>query len=287
MKSWSILFLVLGSFSVFAQNDVDISFWSDVMINANNAKHRLLAVDMFEAEMTKIMENKDAFEFDFSSTPEITVLTDSLETFKLITWQLKRSEKDFDYYGYIIHKDGRAFKLNDAFKELEDIEYLSLNHEDWLGGIYYNLVQMGDKFFVFSYRQVDNYTKFKSFDVLSFAEDGSPILGEESFVFPSKEARDVVKSRVTFSYSADAILSLNYNEEMQMVVHDHLMPVMGQLEGQGPTKVPDGTYEGFKFMEGKWIYEEKLFNHTYDEAPRPNQILGKSSKDILGRDRKN
>jgi len=188
MKIWSILFLLALSLSNNAQDSTDISFWSDVMMNANSPEHRQLAFEKFESEFSKIVEEGDAFQFDFKKTPELTVISDSLE-------------------------------LNDAFSQLEDLEYISLDHNEWLGGIYYNMVQMGRKYYVFSYRQLDNYTKFKSFDVLSFADDGSPVLGEESFVYPSKETRDIVKSRVTFKYSVDAILSLNYNVAIPMMRH--------------------------------------------------------------------
>lgn len=256
-------------------------------MNANSSKHRTTALNEFTSAFESVLEEGQAFELDFEETPELSVLSDTLNTFKLITWQFQRSDQQFEYYGYLVHKNGSYYKLNDSFSILEDIEFTDLDHDEWLGGIYYNLVQMGDDYYVFSYRQVDEFTKFKSFDVLSFDREGAPILGGEKFVFPSDTSRDIVKNRVTFRYSVDAILSLNYNADMQMVVHDHLMQVIGQREGQGPTLVPDGTYEGYVFEEGKWIYKTKLFTHTYEEAPRPNQILGKSNKDVFGRERKN
>ncbi|GLR16368.1 hypothetical protein [Portibacter lacus] len=284
---FSLITIFTISLSLSGQQQLDLSFWSDVMINANSAENRILALDQFQKSFDQIIEDGNAFEFDFSTTPELTVLSDSLNNFKIVTWQVQKSETSYGYYGYVLHKDGKTFKLNDAYNTLDDIDYLTLDNEEWLGGIYYNMIQMGGKNYLFSYRQLDQFTKFKSFDVLSFDEDGRPSLGEEVFVIPNKDTRDVVKNRITFTYSADAILSLNYNVQMKMVVNDHLMQVMGQLEGQGPTMVPDGTYEGYIYKEGKWVYEEKLFSHTYDEAPRPNQILGKSNKDVFGNERKN
>ncbi len=285
-------FLLISCLSLFishlnGQGELQLSFWSDAMINANSAENRNIAFENFYQEFSAEMQKDNAFEFDFTQLPELTVLSDSLNTFKLISWQIQKDEFDFDYYGYLITKDGESYELKDAFRELEDLEYLELSNIDWLGGIYYNMVEMDGKYFLFSFRQLDQFTKFKAFDCLTFSESGEPILGQEIFIKQKEDTRDVVKNRVTFYYSADALLSLNYNTDMNMVVHDHLMEVAGRMEGQGPTFVPDGTYEGYKFEEGRWIYEEKLFHHTYDEAPRPHQILGNSKKDILGREKKN
>ena len=46
---------------------------------------------------------------------------------------------------------------------------------------------------------------------------------------------------------------------MQLIVHDHLIRRMGRIAGQGPVNLPDGSYEGYMFDNGKWMYKEKLF----------------------------
>lgn len=268
------------------QSELNLSFWSDVMMNANASENRNIAAREFDEGFQKIIDSENAFEYDFSSIPQLTVISDSLNTFKVISWFTEGQENTFSYSGYILKKDGKSFKLNDAYASLEDLEYIVLSSEEWIGGIYYNMVETNGKYYIFSYRQNSKFEKVKIFDCLSFDDEGAPILGDESFVYPQLGARNIVKNRIVFKYSGDAILSLNYNNDMKMVVHDHLASVMGRMEGQGPTLVPDGTYEGFIFQEGNWLYEEKLFNHTYQEAPRPRQILGKESKDVFGKSTK-
>lgn len=284
--SFSIIFGLLF-FASQAQDDFPLAFWSDVMINANNAQHREQAFEKFYSGLKGELAKGEAFDYDFSKIPELSILQDSAMSFKLISWQIAKQNDRFDYYGFLIKSDGKYYELEDAFENLEDLEFVELNASEWLGGIYYGMHEVGEQYFLFSYRQVDEYNKFKAFDCLTFAADGSPILGSEQFVIPKVDTRDIVKNRITFNYSSDAILSLSYNRDLNMVVHDHLMQVTGRLEGQGLTSVPDGTYEGYQFREGKWVYEEKLFSHTYDEAPRPEQILGTSKKDIFGKEKKN
>lgn len=283
MKISFVLVLFLTLQVANSQSELKLSFWSDVMMNANSSENRNIAAKKFEAGFQKIIESDNAFDYDFSEISQLTIVSDSLNTFKVISWFNEGEDKSFNYSGYILKKDGNSFKLKDAYSSLEDLEYVNLGSEEWIGGIYYNIVEANGKNYIFSYRQNSKFEKVKIFDCLSFDDDGTPILGDESFVYPQTDARDIVKNRIVFKYSGDAILSLNYNNDMKMVVHDHLASVMGRMEGQGPTLVPDGTYEGFVFREGNWIYEEKLFNHTYQEAPRPKQILGKGDKDVFGK----
>lgn len=287
MKFVFLSLTLILTFNLNSQADFPLSFWSDVMINANDPENRQVGFQNFYEGLKNELENGNPAEFEFEKIAELSILEDSLKSFKLVSWQMQEADDTYKYYGFIIKEDGSYYELQDAFKDLDDIEYLELNEKEWLGGIYYNLIEVGDKYFLFSYRQNDKFSKTKSFDCLSFDQDGSPILGAEAFRIPMKDTRDIVKNRLIFTYSADAILSLNYNVDMNMVVHDHLMQITGQIPGQGPTMVPDGTYEGYQFKEGQWVYEEKLFHHTYDEAPRPQQILGNGKKDLFGKTKKN
>lgn len=265
----------------------DIRFWSDAMSNANHYENRVIASEKFLNEFHSILESESPFNYDFKSIPELTVLEDSLQSFKLVTWQVQKGEEEFEYHGYIIKKNQKVIPLSDAYDQLSDLDYLVCDPDSWIGGIYYDIIEAGNSYYVFSYRQNNKFEKFKSFDILYFDEKDQPVFGKEKFVFESDGVRPRIQNRVTFKYSADAILSLNYNKDMQMVVHDHLMQVIGRLPEQGPTFVPDGTYEGFVFEEGKWIYKEKLFDHTYDEAPRPVPILDAREKNIFGKEKKN
>ena len=47
--------------------------------------------------------------------------------------------------------------------------------------------------------------------------------------------------------------------------------------------IPDGSYEGYVFEEGKWRHNAKVFHETLDEAPFPKPILTrKNRKDLFG-----
>ncbi len=58
-----------------------------------------------------------------------------------------------------------------------------------------------------------------------------------------------------------------------MIIMEHLVSESGQ-----PTKlytlVPDGDYEGFKWINGKWAYVSKVFNEVtpLGKSPVPQPI---------------
>ncbi len=114
MKIWIPLLFSILLFNTNVNGQLDIPFWSDVMMNANSPNNRDLALNEFKTSFESILEEGKGFDFDFKTTPELTVLSDSLNSFKLVTWQIQKSEKLYNYYGYIIHSDGRFYQLKDS-----------------------------------------------------------------------------------------------------------------------------------------------------------------------------
>ena len=91
--------------------------------------------------------------------------------------------------------------------------------------------------------------------------------------------------RIVKEYSSEASVRMNYDPLMEMVIFDHLITQNGP-HGEGPVNYPDGSYEGYKFEEGRWNYVEKVFDQVQDEAPRPFPVLEGEQKTIFGKDKK-
>jgi hypothetical protein len=160
---------------------------------------------------------------------------------------------------------------------------MSLSNTEWYGCLYYNLrKQNDDSYLVFGFDASTALENRKIADVLTIKDD-EVTLGSE--IFEDKNNKGSYANRLVLDYASDANVNLNYNPSLKMIVHDHLIKRMGRLPGQGPVDLPDGSYEGYSYHDGKWIYKEKIFNHTYDEAPRPKPVLDKKSgnPDIFGR----
>jgi hypothetical protein len=98
-------------------------------------------------------------------------------------------------------------------------------------------------------------------------------------------------------YSATVSVTLNYNEDLDRVVFDHLIygsPIRGEM----PTNVPDGSYSGMVLTkDGIWKYVDKIykddpnnvlinatsFETILQEDAETNKGKKKKKKDIFGR----
>ena len=82
-----------------------------------------------------------------------------------------------------------------------------------------------------------------------------------------------VVSRFMLTYSAEASIRLNYDDEYQLILFDNLIPISGASKGQGTVYVPDGSYRGFKLQpDGTWLQVEKVFSDFQEKAPFPEPI---------------
>ncbi|MEL6143766.1 MAG: hypothetical protein AAFU67_19375, partial [Bacteroidota bacterium] len=132
------------------------------------------------------------------------------------------------------------------------------------------------------------YRRRKMIDILKFdVQNGKPSFGLP--VFLEEEAGSLVKTRnrLVQEYSAASYATLKYDPQLNMIMQENLITVAGP-HGEGPVNVPDGSYIGYQLGEdGRWHSVSKVYNHTYEEAPRTQLIQEDEVKrDIIGR-RKN
>ncbi len=97
-------------------------------------------------------------------------------------------------------------------------------------------------------------------------ENNKPLFGAPVFHYKNK----VVKHRVIIEYKKDAKATLNYSTELKKIIFDHLIPLNPAYKELRYSHVPDGSYEGFKYKLGRWVYIEKVFKKTFEEAPVSN-----------------
>ncbi|MCD8528410.1 MAG: hypothetical protein LRY27_00135 [Chitinophagales bacterium] len=73
-----------------------------------------------------------------------------------------------------------------------------------------------------------------------------------------------------------ASVRLNYDDVMEKIVFDHVVPPTEQQNGAWFTYLPDGTYEGFEWQQNHWEWLEKMFHFSIglpDSPPLPHPIL--------------
>jgi hypothetical protein len=304
---FSILFL-LTIFSVSAQPDKatqsnlpsgfetiktyedTLGLLSFLIVNDSLEENRLLAVKKFIPTLVKALKQENSFQYPFERLKSISIQYPADSTFRIFTWQLYVDENDYRYFGAIQMNTSslKLFPLQDRSYEVADVYNEILPPEKWYGAVYYNLKEFdtseGKKYLLFGYDGFSFDTKRKLIDVLSF-EDGKPVFGSPVFVSTDPEHPHEPKNRIVLTFSAAASVKLNYDGHLDMIIFDHLIRGSSEVPGQGPTNLPDGSYEGYQLKNGQWEYVNKVFDHVYETAPREEPILNHSKKkDIFGKE---
>jgi len=275
----TLVFVSLSGFLAGQQSDVelqdplhaDLLFYGDAMINSYEASSRERAAKEFEQlfdsylSSNPILSQKD----DFLKFISIKDAPDN--KFKLVSWLIKLDEGQVDYKGYVVFED-TVIKLNQGQRLAAETAYSTSDQDSWYGCLYYNIMPYkGNSYLVFGYDANGRYDNQRILDIMTVNDDKTIEFGAP--IFEDKESLGTFLNRIIISYSSDASVTLNYSEEMDLIIHDHLETRMGQQAGQGPTNIPDGTYEGYEKKKNLWYYKEKLFNHVYEDAPRPNPVF--------------
>ncbi len=249
-------------------------FYGDVMLNALDDDNRVLAGENFNTLFADYIKENPTDSLTWLKW--ISIQSPEDKSFRILTWELKRNDDSYSYFGYLQKPDGTGYTLHEEKSDFQDVEFDTRTKDDWLGAIYYGIKNIGEN--TYALFGVNHYSKFENVkiaEVLSF-EDDEPIFGKEVF----KKAADI-KTRLILRFADDASVSLTFSNSLNLIIFDHLIPRMGRMEGQGSTFLPDGSYEGYVPADGIWEYKEKLYDHVFEEAPRPKPVLNQKKNGLF------
>jgi hypothetical protein len=102
--------------------------------------------------------------------------------------------------------------------------------------------------------------------------------GKLNFNSPLFKADNKTRNRIIFEFNAQILMTLKYEEKMNMIVFDHLSFEEPSQMGQYEHYVNDFSYDGFRFKRGKWIWVKDIDPRNPKE-PRKN-IPKRLSKEI-------
>lgn len=289
---WIILF-ILASNSIEAQTtfpklEESLAYHCDIMANASESKHRFVAMEKFNASFYEVLSQKGSFDYPFDSLKWISKKSPVDKSFRIFTWEVRISDDLVNYFGVLQTKDEKTFILNDAFKSSEGLGEEEFSHKNWLGAVYYNLMEIqpekeGKYYLLFGINRWSKFETVKLVDVLFFTKEGIPFFGKPVFKKTLEGAQDILLNRLVFRYASDAVMTVNYNPGMEMIVYDNLIRKMSRIPGQSETLVPDGSYVGYEWKNNIWVMVDKIATEIMDTAPRPKPVLDKrKGKKIFG-----
>lgn len=247
---------------------------------------RMAACHKLIPMLVKALKFENSFHYKFDRLHTISIQYAPDSSFRIFTWQLYVNKDDYRYFGAIQMNTPalKLFALSDRSMKVEDPENEILSPEKWYGSLYYNIREFKSgkekKYLLFGYDAFSYWEKRKIIDVLSF-KDGQPVFGAPVFVTKEPE-KNFTKNRFVLQYSSEASARLNYDEEMKMIVYDHMEAMATE---RGVILVPDGTYEAYEYSKGVWKHIDKLENTIMDTPPIPMPVLDANKKDIFGKDK--
>lgn len=305
MKKWCIaaVALLVFTFNLAAQKKTSFSaeelakfnlsedtlgILGYAVVNDSLESNRFAACHAMIPALVRALKTTNSFHYPFGQLKNISIQYPQDSSFRIFTWQLYVDKDDYRYYGAIQMNtpELKLYPLQDRSFNVTDIEQEVLSADKWYGAVYYNLKEASNKngkyYLLFGFDGYSFFTKRKVIDVLTFGKDGKPIFGAPVFVSEEKGKPSVIKKRLFLEYSAESSVRFNYDEAMQMIVFDHLIPMPGQ-NNEGMVMVPDGSYEAYQLDKGVWKYNTRVLHAIMDEAPRPNPVLDAREKNIFGK----
>lgn len=272
------------SFAKIAQKEDSLKGPAFKIIRGINAADRFKADSLFTKIFVRALALPNSFEYPFDSLETISKLYAPDSSFRIFTWQMVINDYVIRQHGAIQMKtkDGslKLFPLIDKSEVCSSPADTIADNKGWIGAVYYKIIlkeAFDKKFYTLIGFDENNIRSTKKIiDILTFA-DGKPRFGGRNFTIDNTKGYSSRIARYIMEFSKDASPRLTFDPDMDMIVMEHLVSNSGDPSKKW-TLIPDGDYEGFKWMNGKWVYINKLFNQV--TAPTQLPVPQPVNKDL-------
>ncbi|MBC7827193.1 MAG: hypothetical protein H7122_05575 [Chitinophagaceae bacterium] len=289
LKSTGFLFLLLSflfqssaqSLSAadkkqFSKKEDSLRLFADSMINSESPAIRFRADSNFVRGLVRALKIRNSFSYPFDSLQTVSRLYSPDSLFRIFTWQMKKDEYVLLQKGAIQMKtsDGslKLFPLFDASMFTGNPQDSVRTRNNWIGAIYYRMIMKehnGKKYYtLLGFDDFSVSSNKKWMEVLSFNANGEPVFGGPFISFKDDSAKKPVQTRFNIEYKKEAGTVLNYNPELDMIIFDHLISETDEPEKKD-TYIPDGDFEGFKWISGQWVHVNKIFDFKLEDGAFP------------------
>lgn len=225
--------------------------------------------ESLKRELERILQRDDAFTLDLGALP-ISRVDAPDGTFRLLTWNVLRSDGSHRYEGWLLARNGKKVKLHalsDGTTKLPAPESPELGSDRWYGALYYQVipVKKGAKTYytLLGWKGYSRVETRKVIEVLHFKGEqvrfGAPLFGSGR----------VKANRKVFGYSFQASMMLRHDPANARIVLDHLSPARADMEGQWAFYGPDLSYDAFVWDKDHWRFERDVDARNMQRDGRP------------------
>lgn len=213
--------------------------------------------DRIIKKFNTLLQIPESFDYPFDTLKQTGKITSPDEKVRIFSWYVKDGD-NYECYGIVQHKTGKKTPL--AITVLVPHEYTGKHLDEetftvknWPGMLYYKIIPVSIKkkeyYTLLGFSFGGMLTHQKIIDIMGFDDNNAPFFG-----YPAFDAGQSIKKRIVFTYSSQAVMNLTYNEGLKMIVYDHLAPQRPSLTGRYEFFGPDGSFDGFKFEDERWVH---------------------------------
>lgn len=275
----------------FRQKEDSLKRYAFDIINGKGAAVRFRSDSNFTKIIVRALLQNHSFEYPFDSLKTISRIYAPDSLFRIFTWQVVRDDNYCRQRGFIQMRTTsgqlKLFPLRDVSEFTEADADTIANHGGWIGAVYYRIIlkeRNGKKTYtLLGYDENNARTTRKYIEVLSFDDQGQPVIGlQDVFTFQNDSLPQPPKNRFVLEYKKDARARLQYDEEMNVIIFDHLISETNE-PNKKHTLIPDGDYEAFEWKDGTWQHIDKLFHFKLKdgEAPVPAPLNKDGENQLL------
>jgi len=252
-------------------------------------EERMVSDSVFTKTLVRALQIKHSFYYPFDSVIGVSRMYAPDTSFRIFTWVISYDDHYARQRGAIQLRtsDGslKLFPLRDVSEFTDKPLDSARTRANWIGAMYYNIIKTQHKgknyYTLFGFDNNNAMSSMKWIDVLSFNEKNEPLFGGPFFSYEKDSIPKPPQYRFGIEFKKGARVLVNYIEDLQMILIDHLISENDDPEHKW-TYVPDGDQEGFKWENGKWLHIDKVFTFKLEDgqAPIGDPILdSKGNKD--------
>ncbi len=258
--------------NILLQNEESIKKYAEAIVMGEETIERYRADSFFTRGFVKALRTPFSFYYNFDSIKTISKIYAPDSSFKIFTWQLVKDLSSLRQKGAIqMNTPDGSLKLIPLFDMSDDTNNpvdSARSNQRWVGALYYKIILKtfnNKKYYtLLGFDENNEKSNRKWIEMLTFDNAGNPVFGGRYFQYPNDELKPKQPAfRFCLEYKKDARARMNYDEDLDVIIFDHLTS-----EEKDPTRkhtlIPDGDFEGFKWVDGRWTYVAKLFDYKVD-----------------------
>lgn len=229
--------------------DLFVQLYSDSLSDVEQVLTTILDV------MPDALSAEGAMEFPWSGLNRIGVISSDDGLIRFFTWHVMDDRDHYRYFGFVqvaMKKENfKLFTLHDNGQSQRKVTRLDQSTENWYGKLYYSIITSSYKrktyYTLLGMDFNDTRSTIKTIEILDLQRNQPRFLKELFFDGQAKH------DRLVLEYSAQVAMSVRYEQDLDMITFDHLVPFHPIYENNYEFYGPDGSFNGLKFEDGTWI----------------------------------